>query len=681
MKITYNWIKEYIDLKQSPEEIAAILTNSGSEVKAVERVGGDYIMDIEITPNRSDCLSYIGIARELSASTGKSLKMPPLEVKTQKPLGKAPFTVDIKDEDLCSRYTARLIRDVKVGESPDWLKKKIISMGLRPVNNIVDITNYILFELGQPMHAFDYDKIKGKAIVVRRSRQGEKITSIDRVERSLGSDMLVIADHERPIAIAGVMGGLDTEVTENTKDVLLESAYFNPISIRRTSYKLALISESSYRFERGVDPGMVIPASGRASILIENICGGKIGEFVDKGTRPGKEKKVSLRLERLNKILNLNLRESDVKKILLRLFLKASSPKKGIINALVPSFRPDIKYEVDLIEEVARMYGYENIATTIPRIIPSPERKTISWKAGERAKDVLNSLGLNEVITYTMTSKGNIQKVLGADISETINVKNYLSFDQEAMRPSLIPGILNVLQYNTYRGARDIKIFEMGNIYISEDGTYREKMTLCVALAGFFSGGWQRQKSDVTFFDLKGVLNTLSSKLGLGDFNFDASSQPFFTNSTSSNILYDGKYIGRAGCLDKNTQDKFDLRQDVFIAEIDFNTLTQFVKLEKNFSEIAKYPSIKRDISLIAEEGKVLFAQIATVVGEQGRGFVGKIEPIEEYRGKQVPSGHYGLSIRIEYRDKYRTLTAEEVDKIHSAIRKSLAEKLGVTLR
>ena len=680
MKISYNWIKEYIDLKKSPEETAEILTKSGSEVKAVERIGDDYIMEIEITPNRSDCLSYIGIARELSASTGKAIKMPLIKIKRQKPSGKAPFTVEIKDKDLCPRYTARLIRGVRVDESPEWLKKKIISMGLRPVNNIVDITNYVLFELGQPMHAFDYDKIKGKVIVIKRAREGEKITSIDNVERPLEKDMLVIADQEWPIAIGGVMGGLNTEVTKKTRNILLESAYFDPISIRRTSFKTALMSESSYRFERGVDPGMVLGASNRAALLIEAVCGGKIAELIDKGDKPEKERKVLLRIERLNKILNLNLKESYVKKILSGLQLKASSPKKGIINVSVPTFRQDLRYEIDLIEEISRIYGYDNTAMTIPRIIPNPERKSISWRAREKATEILTSLGLSEVITYGLLGRQAINRVFG-DSAGTIAIKNPLSAEQEMMRASLIPGMLNVVSYNMNRGVKDLKLFEIGSVYYRGSGSkYQEKTNLGIALTGLFSTDWQRPKANVTFFDLKGALKTLFSGLGLKDFTMAEKPSSPLEKGASSDILYDGKCIGKAGCLSSNIQNVFDISQKVFLAEIDFDAFISFVNLERRFSDIPKYPSIKRDVSLIAG-GDVSFEKISSLVKEQGGQLVEKIELFDRYAGKQIPEDHQGLSFRIEYRDRKKTLTAEDVDKIHAAIRKSLAETLGVKLR
>lgn len=687
MKISYNWIKEYIDLKQSPEEIAKLLTNSGSEVKTIEKIGDDYIMDIEITPNRSDCLSYIGIARELSALTGKTIKIPPLKIKKSK--GKAPFTVDIKDKDLCPRYTARLIRDVKVGESPDWLKKKIVSMGLRPVNNVVDITNYILFELGQPMHAFNYDKIKGRSIVIRRAREGEKITSIDKIERKLEKDMLAIADKVRPIALGGVMGGLDAEVTGTTKDVLLESAYFKPTSVRRTSFKLALTSESSYRFERGVDPEMVLEASDRAALLIAEICGGKIGELVDKkgkATGGGPErkregKKVVLRIGNLNKILNLDLKEIYIRKALNSLSLKVSSSKKGIIKVLVPSFRGDIRYEVDLIEEISRIYGYENIATTIPKIVPHPERKLLSWRAKEKVIEVLTSLGLNEAITYAMITRVSVQKFFGSAIPGIIAVKNPLSFDQEIMRPCLVPGILNVLSYNMNRGVKDLKIFEIGNVYrknLSPKDGYSET-NICIALTGLFSEGWQREKRPVTFFDLKGILEKLSFNLGLDPKKLtlniqapEAALRYLMMQDKTPLVLYDGKIIGNITSLSARIRDAFALKQEIFVTEIRLGALFPLVNLDKRFRDIPKYPSIKRDISLTAGKG-VTFEKIKTLVKKQGGELIKRVEPFDEY--------NLGLSFRIEYRDREKTLTAEEVDRVHSAIRKSLVEELGVTLR
>jgi len=680
MKISYDWLKEYIDLKKSPEEIADILTKSGSEVKAIERIDSDYIMEIEITPNRSDCLSYIGIARELSALTGKKIKMPPLKVKGKKEPGKAPFVVDIKDEDLCPRYTARLIRDVRVGESPDWLKKKIILMGLRPVNNVVDITNYVLFELGQPMHAFDYDKIKDRIVIIRRAAGGEKIVSIDNVERPLEKNTLVIADKDRPIAIGGVMGGLNTEVTEKTKNILLESAYFNPTSIRRTSFKLTLMSESSYRFERGVDPRMVLSASDRAALLIADICGGTIGELVDKGKKLEKEKIALLRIKQLNKILNLKLKENYVKKSLSGLLLETSSPKKGIIKISVPSFRLDIKYEVDLIEEVGRIYGYEKIDTTIPKIISNPERKSISWRAREKAKDILTSLGLSEVITYGLLRRQDVDRVFGG-FAETIVVKNPLSAEQEMMRPSLIPGILNVISYNMNRGIKDLKLFEMGNIYYRDsERLYREEIRLCIAMTGAFSNDWQRPKADVTFFDLKGILEILFRELELKDFSIAKKMFSFLREDSSSDILYGGKHIGEIGCLANDIQEAFDSKEKAFLAEINFDGLVASVNLEKRFTDIPKYPSVKRDISLVAT-GDVSFEEITSLVKEQGGELIENIELFDRYSGKQIQDGHQGLSFRIEYRDRKKTLTAEDVDKLHTKIRGYLIDKLGVALR
>jgi len=670
MKINYRWLKEYIDIKKPMDETVKLLTMSGSEVKAIDKIGSDTIFDIEITPNRSDCLSYMGIARELSALSGKKIKMPPLKVKKQKS-GKAPFTVEIKDKDLCPRYTARLIRGAKVGESPPWLREKIVSMGLRPVNNVVDITNYVLFELGQPMHAFDFDKIKGKAVIIRRARPDEKMTAIDQIERPLGKDMLTIADKERPIAIGGVMGGQDTEVYEETKNILLESAYFNPISVRRTSYKLALASESSYRFERGVDPGMVLPASDRAALLIAEICGGEIGELVDKGARPLKQRTIPLKIKRLNGILNLDLKESDVKDILSGLSLKSTSAKKGVIKVSIPSFREDLRHEIDLVEEAARIYGYENIGLTIPRIVSNPERRSLSWKARDRARNVLASLGLNEVITYSLVGRSVLRKG-SADSSEVIAIKNPMSAEQELMRPALIPNILGVLSYNINRGIKDLKIFEIGAVYYKgPEERYREKTVLAIGLTGLSSSDWQRQKNDVTFFDLKGMIDALLSDLGL-----DIEALEF----SLPDILYNGKAIGSVPVLDPATRDAFDLKQDILLAVIEFDTILPYINLEKSFSEIPKIPSIKRDISLVAG-GDGTFNKITAIIREEAAGLIEKIELFDQYTGKQIPRGHHGLSIRIEYRGKEKTLTAEDVDRAHSAIRKSLAEKLGITLR
>jgi len=680
MKISYNWLKEYIDIKEPPEKIADMLTKSGSEVKSSDAIeGGDHIMEIEVTPNRSDCLNYIGIAREVSALTGKKVKMPVMSIgsRVQGPgsRGEAPFTVEIKDKDLCPRYTARLIRNVIVKDSPEWLKKKIVSMGLRPVNNVVDITNFVLFETGQPMHAFDYDKIKGQKIVIRRSREADKITSIDNVERKLEKETLVIADEEKPIAIAGVMGSVNTEVNFGTQNILLESAYFNPVSIRRTSYKLALISESSFRFERSVDPGMVLPASDRAALLMQKLCGGEIGELVDKGDKLPKDllRTVEVRIDRLNKILNLKLTEPYIKKVLVSLSLDVTPHKKGVIKVTVPTFRQDIKDEIDIAEEVARIYGYENIASTIPHIVPNPDRRPLSWQVKQKAAETLVSLGLSEVVTYGLTSKASLHKTFGYEIPEAIAVKNYMSVEQEVMRPSLMPGVLAVLSRNINRGIKDLKIFEIGSAY-SKDYHY-ESTHLSIALTGLLADDWQRQKSQVTLFDLKGILNTLFLKLGLS-----ADKMEITTEGKGPQIFYEKKHIGYLTVLDKKTLDAFDLTDKTFTAEINLDTLARYADLKKKFKGIPKYPSVKRDISLIAPKG-VTFDKITAVVSAKGGKFVERVELLDRYAGKQIPDGHQGLAFRIEYRDKTRTLTSEEIDKVHFAIRDSLVEKLGVALR
>lgn len=684
MKINYNWLKEYIDIKESPEKIADMLTASGSEVKAIGAIeDGGSIMEIEVTPNRSDCLSYIGIAREVSALTGKKIKMPTLKVRTvvrqARHFGQTrgteapPFTVEIKDKDLCPRYTARLIKGVTIKDSPEWLKKKIISMGLRPVNNAVDITNFVLFETGQPMHAFDYDKIKGQKIIIRRSREADRITSIDNVERKLEKETLVIADEERPIAVAGVMGGLNTEVALGTRNILLESAYFNPVSIRRTSYKLALASESSYRFERGVDPDMVLPASDRAALLIKELCGGEIAGLADKGDKPPKGRAVDARIDRINKILNLDVTEAYIKKVLSGLSLDAAPYKKGVIRVTVPGFRQDIKDEIDIAEEVARIYGYENIASTIPNIVPNPERRPLSWQIREKAAETLVSLGLREVITYGLTSRAGISKASGCEPAEAIAVKNYMSAEQEIMRPSIAPGMLGVLSRNAGRGIKDLKIFEIGNVY-NKDYHY-ENMHLGIALSGLLSDDWQREKSRLTVFDLKGVLDTLFLELGLAPDKIEIAA-----DGKNPQIFYEKKHVGCMIVPGKDILDAFDLSEKTFLAEINLDALTRYSVLKKQFKGIPKYPSVKRDISLIAPDG-ITFDKIKAIAHAMGGKFIESIELLDRYAGKQIPEGHQGLSFRIEYRDKTRTLTSEEVDKIHFAIRDSLVEKLGAVLR
>ncbi|UCD54895.1 MAG: phenylalanine--tRNA ligase subunit beta [Candidatus Omnitrophota bacterium] len=697
MKISYNWLKEYVDVKIDPKKLAYLLTMAGINVTSCRNAGGDYIFEFEITSNRPDCLGIIGIAREVACLLGKKLELPkelqrspqpsppsklppsPRLRGTSRRAGAAHSQLDIelKDPELCPRYTARIIRNVEVRPSPDWLKEKIISIGLRPVNNIVDITNFVLFETGQPMHAFDLDRIKG-SISVRRGIKGEKIITIDNVSRACNPDMLVIADANGPIAIGGIMGGLKTEVNKMTKNILLESAFFNPISIRRTSRALGLSSESSYRFERRITNDMVAKASNRGACLIEAIADGKTGPFIDIGKKTGYSKTINFDLGKTNKILGISIAKGKAVKILKTLGFSVKAQKTSM-KVTVPSFRGDVKNDVDLTEELARIYGYEKIPLTIPHIIGNVRTKSLISLLQEKISQALARLGLNEIITYGLISKNSI-KGLGIREDETVVIKNPLSIDQEIMRPTLLPGCLNVISYNFNRKARHVSLFEMGKIYREKKNSYIEEPVASIGLAGIRQGNWKNQVREFTFFDIKGMFEKLLEELGITHVVFKKGEIEGFNRDIASTVENHGKVIACFGEVDKNICERFNIEKKVFYGELYIGNLLERVKLDRRYAPISRYPSIMRDISVILDKN-IASSEVTNIIKEIGKTLVKEVSLVDCYKGKQIPEGKRGLLYRIEFQSRERTLKDAEVNHLHSEIKKALSEKLDISFR
>lgn len=679
MKISYNWLKEYVDIKLPPEKLAGTLSMAGLSVDSIKKIPGDSVLEIEITSNRPDWLSYIGVAREVAALTGKKVKIP---AKTKLGVRGSGTGVRVKVEDkkLCPKYTARVIRNVKVGESPAWLKTKIEAMGLRSVNNIVDITNFCLFETGEPMHAFDLDRISGAEIVVRRAAKSEKITTIEGSVKELDDSILVIADNYAPIAIAGVMGGLNTEVTYSTKNILLEAAYFDQVSVRRTARKLALSTESSYRFERRVDPENILYSSNRTAALICELAKGEPGEIFNIGSMKAKKKAIALSTAKMNKILGLNIAKEKAKKILVSLGLKAKAGSGESIILEPPSSRNDLKCEIDLIEEVARIDGYENIPETIPAVVAQPERQPLNMIVERRARRILASLGAFEAITYSLLSKKalTMSDSCGEDIVE---VKNPLSSEQEAMRPNLITGLLGSIMWNINRKSRDLKLFELGNVYGRlSNSAFKETKHLSIGMTGDISSGWTSQARAVTFFDLKGAVEELFSDLGIERVSFVEAGDKLFSRAASATIEISGERIGVIGQISPRIAKNFDIKDKVFAAEIDMGGLLKYVNLEKKFEELPRVPSVYRDISVIADKA-VSNSSIISLVVEAGRPILKEVKLIDRYAGKPIPDGKASLTYRLEYQNPAKTLEEKEVQDVHSGILKALEEKLGAKLR
>jgi phenylalanyl-tRNA synthetase beta chain len=681
MKISYNWLKEYVDVKISPEKLAETLTMAGLSVESVSKLGGDSVLEIEITANRPDWLSVTGVAREVAALTGGRLKVhAPSKAGSQKKSAGAPFKVKVEDRKLCPRYTARAVYGVKVGPSPDWLKARIEAMGLRSVNNVVDITNFCLFETGEPMHAFDLDRISGSAVIVRRAQKSEKILLIDGSEKTLDDAMLVIADEKKPVAVAGVMGGISTEVNFSTANILLEAAYFDPISVRRTARKLGISTDSSYRFERRVDISNVVSASERALGLILDICGGTAGRFIDLKSPAKKAGTVELNFNRLNDLLGVEIPPAKVRKIVTSIGMKIKSASAKSLKLGAPGFRHDIKAEVDVIEEVARVYGYNNIPATLPDIVEQPVRTEPEMVFSQKTRDCLAAMGAYEIMTYSLLSRKSVAAA-GFNAAGTIDIKNPLTSEQESMRPSLVPGMLGAILWNINRKSKDLKLFELGNVYMKgPDGGFSERKHLCIGFTGQAFESWTGASRPADFFELKGAAEALFAELGVKDVSFRRANRDGFCAGACAEISVAGNVVGIMGEVSVAVLKNFDIKEKVCLLEADAEAIFAGASLGGRFADLPKYPSVFRDISIVAGKD-ISNSEVVSVIRAAGGDALKEARLVDRYKGKQIPEDKVSLTYRLEYRDPARTLEEKHVAEVHAKVLRDLDEKLGARLR
>jgi phenylalanyl-tRNA synthetase beta chain len=678
MKISYEWLREYVNTKVRPDSIASLLTMAGHEVSSIGHAQGDDIFDIEVTANRPDCLCHIGIARELAAITGKTLKMPDSRI-AKKARPQCAFKIAIDDKKLCPFYSLRIIRDVRVAPSPKWLIRRILSMGLRPVNNIVDITNFVLFETGHPLHAFDADRLSGTEIRVRNAKENEDIITIDGMARKLTDKTLVIADAKGPIAIAGIMGAKATEITQQTKNILLESAYFNPASIRKASFKLGLSTDSSYRFERGSDMSNIAVSSDRAAVLIRDIAKGVIGARAISGTDKQPRVTVNMRMAYLNKILGTCLTAVQVKDILKRLGYGVGTG--SAFQVTVPYHRNDTTREADLIEEVARIYGYENIQSMPARVITTyQDAKTADFmKKRLIARQVLTASGFDEIVTYSLISKDMIKDMPWPEDS-IVDIKNPLSREQEIMRPSLLPGIAKAIAYNISRQVYNIKFFELSNVYFKRQTNYHEEPCLALALYARADSSKQQGYAQSELFYLKGALAQLSEALGIKDIRFEKATTALFDANESMVLLSGDIMLGAMGKLKRNILDAYGITGALFASELNLRQVIQLSNLRRNYSPLPRFPYAYRDISF-SVSCEVEYAQIEALIRKTAGHIIETIELLSEYRGKQIEQDQRGLAIRVVFRSKEKTLTEDELSASDTAIREALAKTLSVVFR
>jgi phenylalanyl-tRNA synthetase beta chain len=669
MKVLLSWLNDYIETGLPAEKIVEILSDLGLPCEGIKQIDGDAIIDVEVTSNRGDCLSYIGIARELAAATGKELKIPSVEVEESAKDVTEFAAVEIAEPDLCGRYTARIIEGVKVQPSPDWLKNRLEAIGLRSVNNVVDATNYAMMETGQPPHAFDYEKINEGKIIVRKAKAGEQIISIDGSECKLTDDMLIIAAPQGPVAIAGVMGGADTEVSETTETVLLEDAYFDPLSVRKTSRKLGLPSESSFRFERTVDIEMVDWASQRTAQLITQVAGGKIAKgVIDIYPKKPAKKEVTLRLARLNKILGVEIPAQETVEILSKLDFQPQQ-KDGSISCSVPSWRSDIEREIDLIEEVARVYGYNHIPTEQKieiQVVPVDARQKLTESIGT----YLNGCGFYETITVGFVDNTAAELFVTEEAEEHLGVKDVSRKSANLLRQMLLPSLLAVLKTNLNAKNTPCRIFEIADTFVptGKAGTLpTEKTKLAVVC-------------DSDFSVLRGVVDGLIKSIN-SDAEVVFKPADLTWAQTGAQIIVNSKLIGFAGIVSQAVKDKFNFKDITSsAAELDFELLSALQSGAVKVKPIPKFPAIERDLSIIVAES-VSWADIAAAVGKKSPNELENVRFVGIYRGKGIPADKKSVTLTLAFRDQDGTLTHETVDRFEADIVKSLTKSTGAYLR
>jgi phenylalanyl-tRNA synthetase beta chain len=698
MKVLVSWLRDFVDVPGTPEEIAATMSVRGFAVEGIEPVEdlsrrsaegakadlsrrsaegakADSVLDFEITANRPDCMSVIGIAREVATAYGLQARRPAagsstLNLVSLKDAGGAAghaLDVFIDSPDLGPRYVGA-VADVTVGPSPDWMQARLRAAGVRPISNIVDITNYVLIELGQPMHAFDYSLVGGAQIRVRTARAGETLKTLDGQTRPLSPDMLVIADIERPIAIAGVMGGANSEVSAGTRTIVFESAYFNPLSVRRTSKKLGLKTEASMRFERGTDPRLPVTAMERACALLEQIGAGRArGTMTDR--YPARIEPAALRLRRAKVagLIGMQVPDADIRRILDSLGFALHDAAEGW-DVTVPTRRVDIVREVDLIEEIARHYGFDRVPVRFPAVVTAPPRVDPRITRARQLRSVMIGAGFSEAVTF-----GFIGEAVAAPFAaqgDLVAIKNPLSDNFAVLRPSALPGLIDAVAHNRRREQRDVRLFEVGNRFTTTSG---ERRALACAWTGMVGGDhWAGTGRTVDFFDMKGVVERICTALGL-DGRTESHQESWLVPGRAAAVMAAGERVGVLGQLAPAVAERHGLDPGVvvYVAEVDLDAADRLSADAIHVEPLPKYPSVTRDISIVVDD-TLPSAAIRRTVRDAAPQTLVRVREFDRYQGKGVPDGKVSLSLRLTFRSAERTLTDADVQSAMDAVLSAL---------
>ncbi len=648
----------------------------------------DTLLDISITPNRPDCLCVIGVAREIAALTHQKVKYPTHSLSDRGEEIHQKTSVAVLDQDLCPRYVARMIEGVKIGPSPHWMSDRLEKVGIRSINNVVDVTNYVMMEYGQPLHAFDFELLEEGRIVVRRAKEGEGFVTLDGVRRTLDKEMLMICDGVKPVAIAGVMGGLNSEIKEDTQKVLLESAYFDPAGNRRTSKKLGLETEAAYRFGRGIDYGGCLSAANRAAQLIQELAGGRVLEgVVDAYPVTIKPSPIRLSVKKVHQVLGTDVSAKQVRSYLKDLELEIRGEDEDIILVTPASFRGDLEREIDLIEEVARLDGYERIPITIPKGPPSSEERSKEFLVERKAIDTLIDHGYYEVITYSFTSPDSWDAIglpLDDPRRQHLRILNPLTEDLSVMRTTLIPGLLETARYNLSRKNSNLKFFELKKVFIPQAGERlpkEVKYLVGVAMGFDRDPHWAFSPRPVDFYDMKGCVEDLLEALKIRGLKFDrAEDIPYLHPGKASRVILEDEVLGVLGELHPQVLDRYEIHGKSYLFEMDFSKMVQWAGEEKRFQSLPKFPEVYRDISVVVD--KTLESErVMETIRAFRQPFVEEVSLFDIYEGPPIPEGKKGISYRVRYQANDRTLTDEEVNQYHEKILSRLKELFSLELR
>ena len=699
MKVLYNWLKEFVELTASPEELRTRLTLSGTAVEALEQTAAGPLLDAELTSNRADCLGHYGIAREAAALYRLPLAIIVAEPSEIAESASAATRVEIESPELCGRYTARILRNVKVGPSPDWLRQRLESLGHTCINNVVDATNYVMLELGHPLHAFDLDLLNDRRIVVRRARAGEKMRTLDAVERTLAGDMCVIADGSRAVAIAGVMGGADSEIRLATRNILIEAAWFDPVSIRRTSKALGLRTEASMRFERGADMEMAELASRRCAELIQKLAGADVlAGAMDIYPARAQAATIPLTRKEVLRVMGADVPDAEIEAILSALGFAPQRADSSHANANSPaarwtcrrpSWRGDVTREIDLIEEVARLYGVDKFPPRLPaaRI---PAARLEYAEAEDRLRERLIGLGYQEIITIPIVEESS-DALFRAENAAPARIANPLAEDASVMRSSGAVTMAATLEWNLSHAQRNVRLFEFGTAYSWKGTEPVEKRILTLGATGLArEKGVAESERAYGFADLKGDLEQIGNLAG--GIWWGANEVEWLHSAHSGSIFLaeahgsggdQGGQIGSAGQVSRRVSERFKLRQDAYIADLQLEPLCTGYKAARaalRYKPLSRFPAVERDFSLVLTDGTA-FSAVTKAIGSLGIAELSSVQAVDLYRGKNMPAGKFSLLVRVTFESRQATLTEAQLTEFSSRILAVLERNLGASLR